>query len=679
MAHTPMMLRVIAFLIQICLLGLTLRLFWVCGFRRGGFSPFLVFSALLVALLLLVVPMLTSVYSLLCPLANTAFLLILLMLMEKTIQRVGKTQETLEREKRHLSMLVDSRVADLETEVAERKRAEEALREDASRFTAIISVQHDIATAELDLQTVMDLIAERTMTLTKATGAIIHLVDGKEIVFRSASGRAAPFIGTRGHYRHSLTRECICTGQILRCDDAERDSRVDLDICRRLGARSLITVPLTHNRQIIGALQVFSAEPYAFGAMDMHTLELMAGQIGAAMSHQAEFEAKQTMLTEALERANRDPLTGLFNHRVFHKRLEEESDNALRHSRPLAIAMIDLDNFKFFNDTYGHMVGDGVLQTVADALRDGCRDYDTVARFGGDEFALLMPGLTEKEALLRTARISRALSENGYHIPDTNVVIPISLSIGVAIFPEDETSRIEALEIADTRLRHYKTGGRGVGSLTEAVRIRLQPELSNFTMLNALVTAVDNKDRYTRRHSEDVMTYSLEIGKQLGLDAETLHVLEVAALLHDVGKIGVPDAILRKPGMLTESEFEAIKHHAVMGAVIVSAVPGFTETLPAIQHHHERWDGGGYPDGLVGISIPLIARLMAVADAFSAMTTDRPYRKGMQEAQALEILQAGAGTQWDPDCVAAFLQARQAMTSQHDNFAVQIEAMAQAV
>ena len=177
-------------------------------------------------------------------------------------------------------------------------------------------------------------------------------------------------------------------------------------------------------------------------------------------------------------------------------------------------------------------------------------------------------------------------------------------------------------------------------------------------MLNALVSAVDNKDRYTRKHSEDVLKYSLQIAQELGLDEGTLFQVKVAALLHDVGKIGVPDDILRKPGKLTDEEFAAIKQHPVMGAIMVNAVPGFEDTLDAVRFHHERWDGKGYPSGLSGDDIPLLGRLMAVADAYSAMTTDRPYRKAMGTDRADEILRGGAGTQWDPVCVEAFFRAR---------------------
>ena len=154
------------------------------------------------------------------------------------------------------------------------------------------------------------------------------------------------------------------------------------------------------------------------------------------------------------------------------------------------------------------------------------------------------------------------------------------------------------------------------------------------------------------------MSYSYQIACEMGLSDADCNLVLTAALLHDVGKIGVPNYILRKPGKLTDEEYKAIKQHPMMGAVIVGAVSGLEETLDAIRHHHERWDGKGYPYGLRGEEIPLLARLMAVADAYSALTTDRPYRKGMDAVRALAILEDGAGTQWDPACVSAFLAAR---------------------
>ncbi len=581
-----------------------------------------------------------------------------MLIMEQALMQGTAREEDLRREKHQLASLVERRLVDLEAEVGERRRAEQDLRRDGERFSSIITTQYDIATAGLDLQAVMDLIAARTQELTQAGGVVIELLEGETLTARAASGRAASFLELGEAGVAGLSRECVRTGEILCCNDAERDPRVDLHSCRRLGARSLIVVPLVYDRQPVGVMQVQSPELYAFSAMDIHTLQLMAGLIGAAMSHSAEFEAKQLLLSEAIERADRDPLTGLLNHRAFHNRLHEEADRAQRDGRTLAIAVIDMDNFKFFNDAYGHQAGDEVLRTVASALANVCRSYDTLARFGGDEFALLMPCVCKAEAEELEHRLACCLEGTGYRPSNYDVTIPLSLSVGMAVFPDDAPTRLEALEAADARLRRVKYGASDGTDLSDFLRGNLPCSMGSYSILNALVTAVDNKDRYTRRHSEDVMTYSLQIAQALGMDDETLGIVRIAALLHDVGKIGVPDAILRKPGTLSEAEVRAVQQHPMMGSIIVGAVPGFEATLDAVRHHHERWDGKGYPFGLAGEDTPLLARLMSVADAYSAMTTDRPYRKGMDAGKALSILEAGAGTQWDARCVAAFISVR---------------------
>ena len=364
------------------------------------------------------------------------------------------------------------------------------------------------------------------------------------------------------------------------------------------------------------------------------------------------------LLSEALERADQDFLTGLLNHRAFHNTLDEETARAQREGGTLAIVILDLDHFNYLNDVYGYIAGDEMLQQIAKRIGRQCSAYDTLARFGGDEFALLLPNVTQADAAAVVHRVIESVETEGFLPPGYESKIPLAISAGMALFPVDADNRLELLAVANERLRLAKSGGDSVIALAQNVRHDLTRSRQGFPMLDSMIAAVDNKDRYTRHHSEDVLTYSLEIAVGLGLSRKEQNSIKVAALLHDIGKIGVPDHILRKPGNLTQEEFEAVKQHPMMGAIIVAAVPGFEETLDAVRHHHERWDGEGYPFGLKGEEIPLPARVMAVADAFSAMTTDRPYRKGMSAEQACALIRRGAGSQWDPRCVAAFLRAR---------------------
>ena len=232
----------------------------------------------------------------------SALLLWGLSMVGRIVGANARSEDALRTEKRHLSMLVDRRVADLEAEVTDRARAEEQLREDAERFTAIIATQRDIASAALDMSAVLNLVVARTQELTKASGAVIEMAEGDEMVYRAASGQAAPYVGLRTPMAHSLSGECVRSGRLLKCDDAEYDSRVNLTECRRVGARAMIVVPLLYAGKVVGVLQVLSPEAHAFsgsrGPVDIQTLELMAGLIGAAMSHAAEFEARQAALVE---------------------------------------------------------------------------------------------------------------------------------------------------------------------------------------------------------------------------------------------------------------------------------------------------------------------------------------------------------------------------------------------
>ncbi len=384
----------------------------------------------------------------------------------------------------------------------------------------------------------------------------------------------------------------------------------------------------------------------------------VTGSLGIArnITERKAWEAeRERLLTDALHRADRDPLTGLFNHAVFHQKLAEEAARAYANKRPLAVAMLDMDNFKFFNTVYGHLAGDQVLRQVAQTLRETSRASDVLARFGGDEFALLLPGTGRVDANELAATLQARMARSVFQPTPDDPAVPLSLSIGVAVIPEEAGTHLDAVRLADDRLRASKTGRWG--EVSEAARLTslLRETRDGFSLLDDLVTAVDNKDRYTRRHCHDVLTHALRLARHIELSPAEEEALTIAALLHDLGKVGVPDSVLRKPGPLTDHEWTLMRRHPLMGAAIVASVPGFDDALDAIRFHHERPDGAGYPDGLRRDAIPHLARILAVADGYSALTSDRPYRAALPHDDACALLQQNAGTRWDAPLVAAFL------------------------
>ncbi len=411
-----------------------------------------------------------------------------------------------------------------------------------------------------------------------------------------------------------------------------------------------LRAPLKWQNRQIGMIGVMRQNG-TFAHGDEELLESIGMEVGTALDH-----ARQH--ADALAAADQDSVTKLLNHRAVHQRFDKLFSKIKEQEETLAVMIVDLNNFKLFNDTYGHVTGDQVLKRVAKVLNEECPEEMLVARYGGDEFMVVMPNASAEKAHVLATKIRGRLMKEGFSRPTEDRTVPISLSFGIACYPNDGRSRHELLTIADSNLYQAKSSDEGIVFTSDSQRANreLRAEAS-FEVLDALITAVDNKDRYTRKHSEDVTEYALWMAEELGLSEETMRTLRIGGLLHDVGKIGVPDEILRKPGRLTPEEFEVMKRHPRLGELIVGGIPGMESILDAVRSHHERWDGLGYPDQLEGEQIPFMGRLLAVADAFSAMTTDRPYRKGMDMQVALEEIRANIGTQFDPLMAQSFLAA----------------------
>jgi len=350
-----------------------------------------------------------------------------------------------------------------------------------------------------------------------------------------------------------------------------------------------------------------------------------------------------------------DPLTGLPNHRAFQERLHAEVGRARRHGRPLTLAMIDLDNFKQINDLAGHAMGDRVLGELGVRLRASLRDEDLLARIGGDEFALLLPETGETAAHAVLERIRQLLEREP-------LVDGIRVTISAGICGIERAQDTESiLRLADGALYWSKEQGRNVTYIydPETVRelsaserlVRLQRS-QGLAGIRALARAIDAKDPSTREHSERVAALAARLAHARGWTADRVALLHEAALVHDVGKIGVPDAVLLKPGRLDAGEYELVKLHAALSAQIVEAIL-IPEQVEWIRAHHERPDGRGYPDGLREIAEG--AALLAAADCFDVMTVARPYSKAKSEAEALAECRSLVGAQFTAEAVEALV------------------------
>jgi diguanylate cyclase (GGDEF)-like protein len=330
-----------------------------------------------------------------------------------------------------------------------------------------------------------------------------------------------------------------------------------------------------------------------------------------------------------------DPLTGCLNRRGFEERFDQELSRAARTGRPLGLVMLDLDSFKEINDTRGHAAGDDVLRWAVEVMNDVVRPMDVVGRVGGDEFAIVVPGAGPDDSAVISQRIQQALADRA------------PASVGVSCFPTDGADREELQRAADTELYVGKRGRSPAGIKLTA------KELSWAT---ALARAVDERMAVQHEHSWKVAEHCVAIASRLDWSERDLELLQMAAILHDVGKVSIPDHILRKRYPLTEKEWEAIRQNPIQGAEIVSRIQGLEAIVPWVRHSHERPDGTGYPDGLDGEAIPPACRILHIADAFDAMVSGRPYRRAMTFDEALEELRRYAGSQFDPQFVELFAE-----------------------
>jgi len=402
------------------------------------------------------------------------------------------------------------------------------------------------------------------------------------------------------------------------------------------------------------------------------------------ISDRVETESRLNEIKDKLESlALKDPLTEIYNFRYFRERLASEFERAKRTLQPLTIVMMDLDYFKSINDTYGHQFGDRVLKQVARFLKAELRTNDVVSRWGGEEFAVILPDTNRIDGLAVTNKILELFRTRSFG--DVTNVIKLKCSMGVVSYPEDPLFSVEELIDAGEECiyRVKERGGDGVAlygheigvaehnldkmpeedrkRFIDSVKQRLsfyavRSERSILEAIYSLAKSIELRDRRTKEHCDRMVEYAEKIAQRMGMNEQEVDNVRRAAMLHDIGKLGISDAILLKPGKLTPEEYEIVKKHPVIGADIISVAGFLKDIVPYILCHHEHFDGRGYPRGLKGEEIPLGARIIAVVDVYEALTSDRPYHKAISKDEAIKILKEGLNTQFDARVVKVFLE-----------------------
>ena len=391
-----------------------------------------------------------------------------------------------------------------------------------------------------------------------------------------------------------------------------------------------------------------------------------------------------------------DALTGLSSHRVFQEKLADEIQRASTLKTTLSVVIFDVNNISQINRELGHAKGDEIIRTVADKVSQSSSDKSLIGRYGGDEIAIIMPNTTVEEAKYFAEYVAYALS-----CCMIDNVGPIRVSIGIASYPDTTQDQEKLLIMAEQAMYISQSKGYQNGMATiicsqdfdfwddmalnsfasvltkrhAQIGVSFEEELVKkfhneeiisqhhlLDVVTSLASAIDAKDTYTKGHSTGVARYSEALARAYGLEEKEIEQIRLGAVLHDVGKIGIPENILRKPAPLSDDEWQIMKQHPTIGVEkVIKPNRQLHNLIPMVKYHHERFDGKGYPEGLKGEEIPLAARIISVADSYHALVSDRPYRKGMSIENACKILQEGAGTQWDKDLVRTFLSIAQSL------------------
>jgi diguanylate cyclase (GGDEF)-like protein/putative nucleotidyltransferase with HDIG domain len=522
---------------------------------------------------------------------------------------------------------------------------------------SVINNSSVILSSSLDIQEIFGSFVDELKKVVDVSWASIVLIEENEFVCVALSSpdTAAYQIGDRIPIEGTGTAWVVAQKKpFIETDLAEEKYFSTSEYFYEHGLRSIAYLPLIAKGRIIGSFILASKTPNAFSRRHVKLLEQLAAQIAMPLEN-------TQLYAMAKRKAGVDELTGLYNRRSLEEVIDSEISRHSRYGGTFALAILDLDSFKLYNDTYGHLAGDSLLQIVGRNIKGAVRNADYAFRYGGDEFAVLLPQTSIDAALSVLERVREKIIDG----VDTQK-ISITTSIGLACWPDDGISHTDIIASADVSLyRAKRQGGNQTicasGPLaglmssdsTSANDSNMAQKLSHF--VHAFAEMVDSRSYYTNRHSKKVADYSLALAKALQLNKEEILKIETCALIHDIGKIGIDSEILNKSTELTEEEWQVLRTHAKLGAEIIGRIPQLSHCVEPVLHHHEKYDGTGYPDGLKGEDIPLISRILAIANEFAVITSDRSYAESKTNEKALEELKQRSGKDFDPYLVEQFI------------------------
>jgi diguanylate cyclase (GGDEF)-like protein len=525
---------------------------------------------------------------------------------------------------------------------------------------SVINSSTVILSSSMDIQEIFGSFIEELKKVVDVAWASIVLAEENNLccVALSTKEGSAYQVGDR------VPLEGTGTGWVV----TQKKSFIEVDISRemyfttgkqfyQMGLRTMAYLPLIAKGKAIGSFIVASKLPSAYSQRHIKLLEQLASQMAMPLEN-------TQLYAKAEKKARIDELTKLLNRRSLDEMIDNEIGRHERYGGVFTLAILDLDSFKTFNDSYGHLSGDRLLREVGHIIKSAIRNVDYAFRYGGDEFAILLPQTNIEDALQVIERvrekIARGLDSGDIHV---------TTSIGLASWPDDGVSHTDIIAAADATLYRVKRSGGNKSYCASGTQPKSQTaetaemsairgntiDTKYFSFINALSETVDAKSYLTSGNSKKVTECTLALGKSLKLPPAEINRLEACALLHDIGKININDTILNKTDGLTAEEAAEVKKHPQAGADIVSRIPQLAACASGILHHHECYDGSGYPDGLKGEEIPLESRIIFIADTFVNMTSERSQSDGMPLEKAMEEIKHYSGKRFDPYLVEQFI------------------------